>query len=176
MNDVLDDVVVAPVNVPAYSPTAVQEGEVFLDRLYLPDTKNLKDYEDIVACFKENAAPVESFPIQHDLWGGVYCRTLFLKEGRSVVGCRHKVDSQLMIHGDCLVTTEKGIERVRGFAMLQTPAGTWRAVEALTDVILMAIFATPYTSLENLTKIQQDTIHSPEDIQANCMPLQRAKA
>jgi hypothetical protein len=152
--------------------TAEVEGASVLEQIYLPDTTNTRDYAELLELYRKDAETVSEFPVQHDLYGGVYLRTLFLHKGFSVIGCKHKVPSQLIIHGDALVTTSEGIRRVRGFAVIQTPPGCWRAVEALEDTIFTAVFSTPVESLLDLEVIQKATIENHEDIASNKMNME----
>lgn len=75
---------------------------------------------------------------EHYFHAGMYCRKVFRHAGVLVVGKVHKKEHFYVIaSGTVAVTTDEGVQRLTGPCILQSAAGTKRAVEALTDAITM---------------------------------------
>lgn len=101
--------------------------------------------------------PEADCPLQHVFAPGAYARTIFLPAGTVIVGKIHKHQHlNILSQGEVRVLTESGgVEALRGPLTMVSPAGTKRAVYALTDVVWTTIHLTNET---DLAKIEDETI------------------
>ena len=101
--------------------------------------------------------PEAECPLQHVFAPGAYARTIFLPEGTVIVGKIHKHQHlNILSQGEVQVLTESGgVEHLRGPLTMVSPAGTKRAVFAVTDVVWTTIHLTNET---DLAKIEDETI------------------
>lgn len=101
--------------------------------------------------------PEVECPLQHVFAPGAYARTIFIPAGSVIVGKIHKHQHlNILSQGEVQVLTESGgVEHLRGPLTMVSPAGTKRAVYALTDVVWTTIHLTNET---DLAKIEDETI------------------
>ena len=84
----------------------------------------------------------------HVFNGGIYTRMLWRPAGSIVVGKRHKKDHLYMVmEGTVEVATDTTIMTLTGPCVVPFPAGTKRAVRALTDATCALVVATKYTTV-----------------------------
>lgn len=90
---------------------------------------------------------------------GVYLRTLAFKAGETVIGKIHKHEhASILSKGELLLLTESGgLEHLVAPAQFVAPAGTKRAVHALTDCVWTTVHPNP-TNETDLKKIEASVI------------------
>ena len=101
--------------------------------------------------------PEVDCPLQHVFAPGAYARTIFIPMGTVIVGKIHKHQHlNILSQGEVLVITEgAGLQTLRGPLTMVSPAGTKRALRALTDVVWTTIHLTDKT---NLAEIEDEVI------------------
>jgi len=105
--------------------------------------------------------PQVELPTEHFFADGMYCRMLFIPAGVQLVGKIHKREHFFIIcHGTIAVTTDTGVKKITGPAVLKASAGTKRAGWALTDVTCLNIHKTDNTELDAL----EAELIEPEDL------------
>jgi len=90
---------------------------------------------------------------------GVYARELFIPRGTVLTGKIHKkVNLNVMISGELLVSTEAGLQRVRAPFVVVSPAGTKRVAYAVEDTRWLTIHGTHETDVAAIERqfIAQD--------------------
>lgn len=119
-----------------------------------PDSIRYKLYKLQAAC---GELPSVDFPLQHVFAPGVYARTIQLPAGSIILGKIHKHKHlNILSQGKVQVLTEEGgVEELEGPLTLVSPAGTKRAVVALTDAVWTTIHLTEST---DLGEIEEETI------------------
>lgn len=65
--------------------------------------------------------------------GGVAARAVLIPAGTTLTGCKTNLDNVCIVLGDITVTTDAGVARITGIAMLPANAGTKRAGYAHAD-------------------------------------------
>ncbi len=90
--------------------------------------------------------------LTHQFAPGVYMRTLRIKKGSRIVGKIHKhAHPNILSPGEVIVFTEGGGQQhLVGPVEMISPAGTKRALLALTDCVWTTIHVTNETDLEKL--------------------------
>lgn len=86
--------------------------------------------------------PAGNLPIQHDLHAGMYARTVCVPAGIQITGALIKIQTILVVSGDCYVTLGDDVRRIRGYAVLRASAGRKQAFRALADTWLTMVFPT----------------------------------
>lgn len=132
------------------------------DSLAIPETQKLLIREKILA-FEDKLRTIkhtmqgDCFPLKHSFADGCYVREIFIPKGHAVVGKIHKHSHpNFLMSGIVLVCTENGgIEEFEGPRAMISPAGTKRALVALTDVRWITVHVTDETDLE---KIEEEVI------------------
>lgn len=145
-----------------------------LDKVFIPDSTSAKSQAEAAKLLKEATGDSEvNVPVEHFIHDGQYVRTLFAKAGTSVVGCIHKETSILIVHGHALVQTQKGIERIQGYAVIPTHKGEWRMVYAIEDTIFTNVHPNVVAEdLREMQKIQEALIDESTPPASNTMPLE----
>ena len=94
---------------------------------------------------------------EHVFHGGMYCRKVFRPAGCLIVGKVHKYEHfYFVVFGTVVVTTDDGVQRITGPAMLCSLPGTKRAVLAETDALCMTIHRTDITTVEEAEDLVED--------------------
>lgn len=103
--------------------------------------------------------PEVECPLQHVFAPGLYMRTIYIPAGTLIVGKIHKHQhGNILSSGEVLVITEEGgLERLQGPVTMVSPAGTKRALRALTDVVWTTCHLNP-TNETDLAKIEAEVI------------------
>lgn len=88
----------------------------------------------------------------HKFSDGVYARTLIIERGVSLVGARHKTNHFLMVsQGEGYFVCNDGEPEYYSAPMLiETKAGTKRAIVASTRTIMTAFHATDETDVDKI--------------------------
>lgn len=87
---------------------------------------------------------------KHYFHGGMYCREVWRDAGVLVVGKVHtKEHFYMIVHGSVLITTDDGVERVTGPALLLSKPGTKRAVYSETEALCMTFHRTDSVTVED---------------------------
>lgn len=87
---------------------------------------------------------------KHRFHGGMYCREVWRDAGVLVVGKVHKKEHfYLIVSGTVLITTDEGVQRVTGPAMLESMPGTKRAVYSETAALCMTFHRTDAATVED---------------------------
>ena len=94
---------------------------------------------------------------EHLFHGGMYCRKVFRPAGCLIVGKVHKKEHfYMVVFGTVVVTTDEGVRRITGPAMLCSNPGTKRAVLAETDALCMTIHRTDATTVDEVDDLVED--------------------
>lgn len=106
---------------------------------------------------------------KHRFHGGMYCREVWRAAGVLVVGKVHKKEHfYLIVSGTVCITTDSGVQRITGPAMLESMPGTKRAVYAETDALCMTFHRTNATDIETAeTELVEDepgTLYAPGNL------------
>jgi len=106
---------------------------------------------------------------KHCLSGGVYARTIFIPAGTILTGATHKKDHINIVHGDISVTTDTGLERITGYHVLPTKAGSKRAGFAHADTYWTTVCETKNTEIE---EIEDELVEESSQLQTrvNVLP------
>ncbi len=95
-------------------------------------------------------------PLKHTFTDGIYTREIFIPAGMFVVGKIHKHEHpNFLMKGTVFVLTENGEEIIQAPCAMVSPAGTKRALFAVTDLIWITVHHNPknFTDLEKLEDI-----------------------
>jgi len=80
---------------------------------------------------------------KHYFHAGMYCREVFRHAGVTIVGKVHKKEHFYVIaSGTVVVTTDDGMRKLIGPAVVMTKPGSKRAVHAITDATCMTFHVT----------------------------------
>ena len=106
---------------------------------------------------------------KHRFHAGMYCREVWRAAGVLVVGKVHKKEHfYLIVCGTVRITTDNGVQRITGPAMLESMPGTKRAVYAETDALCMTFHRTNATDIETAeTELVEDepgTLYAPGNL------------
>lgn len=86
---------------------------------------------------------------KHRFHAGMYCREVWRDAGVLVVGKVHKKEHYyLIVSGTVHITTDEGVQRLTGPAMLECTPGTKRAVYSETAALCMTFHRTDATTVE----------------------------
>jgi len=108
---------------------------------------NLAKLQEAMSHFEQADCPVE-----HYFSDGIYARQLTIPAGVCIVGAKHKTNHLLMlVSGECLVSTNgEDAERIQAPKMVETKAGTKRAITALSDTTMITFHVTEETDVEKI--------------------------
>lgn len=85
----------------------------------------------------------------HRFHGGMYCREVWRDAGVTIVGKVHKKEHfYVIVSGTVLVTTDDGVQRITGPAVLESKPGTKRAVHSETSALCMTFHRVDSTTVE----------------------------
>lgn len=92
----------------------------------------------------------DNCPLKHSFGDGIYVREIFIPQGTVLTGKIHKhKHPNFLMRGEVVVVTEGGgMEHLQGPLAMISPAGTKRAVVALTDVWWITVHGTTSQDLE----------------------------
>lgn len=95
--------------------------------------------------------PLFDPPITNHFSEGVYGREMFMPAGTVLTGKIHKFSNMnVLLEGEVLVSTDKGIEHVKAGFMIVAPAGAKRVFYALTDARWLTIHGTHKTDVSEI--------------------------
>lgn len=119
---------------------------------------------DLVSRLEEEALQLPQIDLgtMHVLAGKVYARTIFIPKGCALTGALHKRDHVNIVSGDISVTTDEGVKRITGFAVLPTKAGMKRAGVAHEDTYWTTVC---FTEESDLQAIEDDLVHDAHLLQ-----------
>ena len=86
--------------------------------------------------------------IDHDIFGGIYCRTGCIPAGVTFVGQVHKHDHINIVVGDITIITDAGPHRLTGYNVLPTKAGSKRVAYTHAETHWTTILATDLTDVQ----------------------------
>jgi hypothetical protein len=86
--------------------------------------------------------------IQHDVFGGIYCRTGCIPAGVCFTGQVHKHDHINIVVGDITIVTDNKLLRLTGYNVLPTNAGSKRVAFTHTETFWTTILATSLTDIQ----------------------------
>ena len=94
---------------------------------------------------------VPAFKTEHELYGGMYARTMHIPAGVIAVGRTHKHDHYFMcVSGEAAICSEEGTRTFRAGDFIKSSAGVRRLGFAITDTILRTIHRTDCMSIDDL--------------------------
>jgi len=99
------------------------------------------------------AMPQCECPVRNHFAPGVYLREMTIPAGVTAVGAVHKTEHLAIVVGHCLVTTDDGVQEIRGYAVVHAKPGIKRAAHAIADTVFTTIHATEETDLEKLCEL-----------------------
>lgn len=87
---------------------------------------------------------------EHFFHGGMYCRRVWRDAGVLVVGKVHKKEHfYLIVSGTVHITTDEGVQKLTGPALLMSKPGTKRAVFSETPALCMTFHVTDATTVDD---------------------------
>lgn len=96
----------------------------------------------------------ESCPLTHKFSDEMYVREIFIPKGMLIVGKIHKHSHpNFLLKGIVDVVTEDGAERLKAPLSIISPAGTKRALRAVTDLVWVTVHSNP-TNTQDLNKLE----------------------
>jgi len=97
-------------------------------------------------------------PLKHSFSDGIYVREIFIPAGMFIVGKIHKHEHpNFLMSGEVDVVTEEGARRLIGPCAMISPAGTKRALYAVTDLVWITVHHNP-TNTQDLSKLEEIVI------------------
>jgi len=97
-------------------------------------------------------------PLKHTFSDGIYVREIFIPAGTYIVGKIHKHEHpNFLMSGTVDVVTEAGVERLVGPLSMISPAGTKRALRAITDLVWITVHHNP-TNTQDGSKLEKIVI------------------
>lgn len=107
---------------------------------------------DFVEALQEEMKTMPQFepPTEHIFHGGMYCRQVWRPAGCLIVGKVHKKEHfYMVVHGTVAITDGNGdTVEITGPCLVQSMAGTKRAVYAVTDALCMTIHRTDSVTVD----------------------------
>lgn len=124
--------------------------------------------------FKDNIFKLEKFllasdnvsvgdtvecPVKHSFSDGLYVREIFIPAGTVLTGKIHKHEHpNFLMSGEVQVVTESaGVEKLKGPVSIMSPAGTKRALHAITDLVWITVHHNP-SNTNNLELLEEEVI------------------
>jgi hypothetical protein len=94
----------------------------------------------------------DTLPLTHSFADGCYVRSIWIPAGHMLTGKLHKHSHpNFLMLGEVLVATEHGgVEHLRAPMAMISPAGTKRAVYALTDTLWCTVHVTEERDLDRI--------------------------
>lgn len=101
----------------------------------------------------------ERCPLTHKFTDGIYVREIFIPAGTYIVGKIHKHEHpNFLMSGTVEVVTESGgCERLVGPLSMISPAGTKRALRAITDLVWITVHHNP-SNTQDLDELEEIVI------------------
>ena len=105
----------------------------------------------------EKVAAIEQFALQmpqvdlsthHLVHAGLCARTILIPAGTLLTGALTNMDNICVVAGDIEVTTDEGVQRITGFAVLPAKAGFKRAGFAHADTWWTTLWPTELQDIE----------------------------
>lgn len=97
-------------------------------------------------------------PLKHSFSDGIYVREIFIPAKTVIVGKIHKHEHpNFLMSGEVDVVTEEGAARLKGPCSMISPAGTKRALHAITDLVWVTVHANP-TNTQDMEKLEKIVI------------------
>ena len=78
----------------------------------------------------------------HELYAGLYDRTVLVPAGHTITGAPVKIETLLTIVGDCIVGLDGNEVRYTGFSKIRAAAHRMGVFTAITDTFISMSFAT----------------------------------
>lgn len=130
-----------------------------MENIYLSKDQRNLIRQDIVNFEEEIKNHPEAFigdselcPLKHSFTDGIYTREIFIPQGMFLVGKIHKhAHPNFLMKGIVFVVTENGEEIIEAPCAMISPAGTKRALYAVTDLVWITVHHNP----KNLTDLQK---------------------
>ena len=122
--------------------------------------RKILDFQEILAKHPDAVlGDADICPLTHKFTDGIYVREIFIPKGTYIVGKIHKHEHpNFLMRGTVEVVTEGGgLETLTGPMSIISPAGTKRALKALTDLVWITVHHNP-TNTQNLEELEQIVI------------------
>lgn len=88
---------------------------------------------------------------KHHFADGMYAREVFREAGTVIVGKVHKKEHFYIVASGCVdVTTDDGLRRIYGPAVIVSQPGTQRAVRAIEDSVCLTVHRTDKLDLSEI--------------------------
>ena len=104
----------------------------------------VRDFEAMAA-----GMPQVAIPTQHCFHAGLYERTVMIPAGVVICGALIKIDTVVIVSGDCSIATGNGVERVTGYKVMPAAAGRKQVFYAHADTWITMQFATTAATVED---------------------------
>lgn len=122
--------------------------------------ERIMDFEDKLAQHPDAVlGDADICPLTHKFTDGIYVREIFIPKGTYIVGKIHKHEHpNFLMSGTVEVVTESGgFETLKGPLSMISPAGTKRALRAITDLVWITVHHNP-TNTQDLAELEKIVI------------------
>jgi hypothetical protein len=137
------------------------ESKIVKQESGLPDRNNIRSgiqnlEQEILSSNEAFVGDSKVCPLRHYFTDGIYTREIFIPAGTVLTGKIHKHEHpNFLMQGVVEVVTESGgRERLVGPSAMISPAGTKRALHAVTDLIWITVHSNP-TNTQDLEKLEE---------------------
>jgi hypothetical protein len=96
---------------------------------------------------------------QHEIYAGLYDRTVLVPAGYTITGTPVKIETLLTIVGDVIIGLDGNETRVTGFAKIRAAAHRMGVFTAITDTFISMSFATQAKTVEEAEAQFTDEAH-----------------
>lgn len=108
-----------------------------------PTYEQIREFESVLAQCEQADIPVE-----HYFADGIYGRAIRVKAGDLFSGKMHRFSTlNMLLAGECQITTDNGVERIKGPAVYVSPPGTKKVCRAITDMWFLVVHPTKLTDV-----------------------------
>lgn len=93
---------------------------------------------------------------KHYFANGLYAREIFIPAGTGLTGAAHRTEHLSIVNGDIEVSTDEGMRRITGHAVLVCAPGKKRVGYAHADTYWTTLHATDERDLDKLERLLTD--------------------
>lgn len=119
-------------------------------------------HKDMRARVEHLEAALEKVPqvecgLRNHFAPGIYMREMTVPAGVIATGAVHKTEHMTIVFGHCHLTTDDGVQELKGYHVVKSRAGAKRAIAAIEETIVTTIHPTTETDLDKLCEELTET-------------------